>query len=63
MFFYYIVNILEIFFGIFFLIAAFKFFTTKTEAISYKCLGLAFLVISILSFTVLGLSVQESGIV
>lgn len=60
---FYIVNIIEMFFGIFFLIAAYKFITAKTETRLYKCLGVAFFAISILSFTALGLSVQESGIV
>lgn len=60
---YYIVNTMEIIFGIFFLVAAFKFLTKKTDDKRYKILGVAYIAISVLSFTALGISVQESGIV
>lgn len=60
---YYIVNNLEIIFGIFFLIAGYKFLTVKTDQRIYKCLGIAYVVISVLSFTALGFSVKESGLI
>ncbi|MEX3623588.1 hypothetical protein [Viridibacillus arvi] len=59
---WYLINTIEIIFGIFFLMAAIKFFFKKEQIRNFKYIGLAFLCISILSFTALAICVRVSGI-
>jgi hypothetical protein len=58
---YYVMNSLEIIFGIIFFIAAYKFLTVKTDKKLYRYFGIAYLAISILSFVTLGWIVEVSG--
>lgn len=59
---WYLINTMEIIFGIIFLIAGYKFISKKNAPKIYKHLGLIYFGVSILSFTALGISVHVSGL-
>lgn len=60
---WYLINTIELTFGIIFLVAAFKFLTLKVKGTNkYKQLGAVFLLLSGMSFIALKLTVESSGI-